>query len=67
MYPGDDNLPGGGQALWDFGTWSHYPFESGWIVVNTIDRGVFVVRMSKFKGRGYGKRWLEPRGGDVGR
>ena len=61
VYPTDDNLPGGGDALWDAGTWSHYTFKSGWIVVNTIDRGVFVVKLSKFKGRGYGKRWVKPR------
>ncbi|KAJ4357471.1 uncharacterized protein N0V89_002047 [Didymosphaeria variabile] len=61
VYPGDDDLPGGGEALWDFGTWSHFTFPSGWIVVNTIDRGVFVVKMSKFKGRGHGKRWVKPR------
>jgi choice-of-anchor B domain-containing protein len=63
VYPPDDALPGGGEALWDFGTWSHYSFPSGWIVVNTIDRGAFVVKMSKFKGRGYGKRWVGRIGG----
>lgn len=56
VYPGDDNLPGGGEANWDFGTWSHYSFrESGWIVVNTIDRGAFVVRMNS----GYGRRGMQ--------
>jgi choice-of-anchor B domain-containing protein len=58
VYPGDDNLPGGGEAQWEFGTWSHYSFPSGWIVINTIDRGAFVVKLTKFKGRGYGKRWV---------
>lgn len=58
VYPPDDNLEGGGEALWDFGTWSHYTFQSGWIVVNTIDRGAFVVKMSKFKGLAHGKRWV---------
>lgn len=53
-YPEDDNLPGGGQAVWDSGTWSHFTFPSGYIVINTIDRGPFVVKMNKFKGRGKG-------------
>ncbi|PSN71312.1 hypothetical protein BS50DRAFT_518295 [Corynespora cassiicola Philippines] len=57
VFPGDDNERGGGLATWDFGTWSHFPFKSGWIVVNTIDRGVFVVKMSKFKGAGHGSHW----------
>jgi choice-of-anchor B domain-containing protein len=59
VYPGDDNFPGGGQALWDAGTWSHFTLPSGYIVINTIDRGAFVVKMSKFKGRGYGKRHVK--------
>lgn len=62
VYPEDDNLEGGGEALWDFGTWSHFTFPSGYIVVNTIDRGAFVVKLSKFKGQGYGKRHVK-RGG----
>lgn len=57
VYPGDDNLEGGGEALWDFGTWSHFTFPSGNIVINTIDRGAFVVKLSKFHKRGFGKRW----------
>ncbi|KAF2260017.1 hypothetical protein CC78DRAFT_502275 [Lojkania enalia] len=59
VYPGDDDLEGGGQAVWDAGTWSHYTFPSGFIVVNTIDRGAFVVKMNKFRWRGMGKRHLE--------
>ncbi|CZT14738.1 uncharacterized protein RCC_00701 [Ramularia collo-cygni] len=55
IYPEDDNLPGGGIVDY-VGTWSHYTFPSGWIVVNTIERGAFLVRMSKFKLRGFGKR-----------
>ncbi|KAH7127221.1 hypothetical protein B0J11DRAFT_297905 [Dendryphion nanum] len=58
VYPGDDDLPGGGAAVWEGGTWSHYTFKSGWIAINTIDRGVFLVRLNKFKGRGFGKRQL---------
>lgn len=44
IYPEDDSLPGGG--LVDFvGTWGHYPFfPSGYIVINTIERGAFVVK-----------------------
>lgn len=44
IYPEDDDLPGGGVL--DFvGTWGHYPFfPSGFIVVNTIERGAFVVK-----------------------
>ncbi|KAF7187892.1 hypothetical protein HII31_10792 [Pseudocercospora fuligena] len=56
VYPPDDDQPGGGIATWDFGTWSHYTFPSGYIVVNTIDRGPFVVKMSQFSARGFGKR-----------
>ncbi|SMQ55114.1 unnamed protein product [Zymoseptoria tritici ST99CH_3D7] len=56
VYPEDDENEGGGIADWSFGTWSHYSFESGWIVINTIDRGAFVVKMAKFAGRGKGKK-----------
>ncbi|KAF2642940.1 hypothetical protein P280DRAFT_488139 [Massarina eburnea CBS 473.64] len=55
VYPPDDVLPGGGEAIWDFGTWSHFSFGSGFVAVNTIDRGVFVVKLSKFEKRGFGK------------
>ncbi len=45
-HPEDDHLPGGGNVTFT-GTWSHYPFfASGFIVVNTIDRGAFVVKRS---------------------
>jgi choice-of-anchor B domain-containing protein len=44
IYPEDDALEGGGVIDW-VGTWSHYPyFKSGFIVVNTIERGAFVVK-----------------------
>jgi hypothetical protein len=52
VYPPDDVKPGGGDALWDAGTWSHYTFPSGYTVINTIDRGVFVVKPKWGKGRG---------------
>lgn len=56
VYPPDDSKPGAGDALWDGGTWSAFTFEkSGFVVVNTIDRGVFVVRQTG--GRGKGKYW----------
>lgn len=44
VYPEDDNRANGGSV--DFvGTWSHYPFfKSGYILVNTIERGAFVVK-----------------------
>ncbi|KAK4226001.1 hypothetical protein QBC38DRAFT_481565 [Podospora fimiseda] len=47
IYPEDDNEPNGGVI--DFvGTWSHYPFfKSGYILINTIERGAFVVKRSK--------------------
>jgi len=45
-YPEDDSLPGGGNITFT-GSWSNYPFfKSGFIVINTIDRGVFVVKQS---------------------
>ncbi|KAK0625114.1 hypothetical protein B0T17DRAFT_558289 [Bombardia bombarda] len=44
VHPEDDNEPGGGAVTFT-GTWSHYPFfPSGYIVINTIDRGAFVVK-----------------------
>jgi choice-of-anchor B domain-containing protein len=55
VYPPDDNQPGGGDALWDGGTWSAFTFPSGFVVVQTIDRGTFVVRQQGGKGRG--KYW----------
>lgn len=44
IFPEDDVEPGGGVI--DFvGTWSHYGnFASGNILINTIERGAFVVR-----------------------
>lgn len=59
IYPEDDNTDG----LVDFvGTWSHYAgFPSGYIMINTIERGVFVVKMNKFGKKGHGKWWNKPR------
>ncbi|KAF2179488.1 hypothetical protein K469DRAFT_595703 [Zopfia rhizophila CBS 207.26] len=44
VYPEDDNQPGGGVV--DFvGTWSSYAyFKSGYIFVNTIERGGFILK-----------------------
>ncbi|KAK3689700.1 hypothetical protein B0T22DRAFT_423075 [Podospora appendiculata] len=43
-HPEDDSAPGGGNITFT-GTWSHYPFfPSGFIVINTMDRGAFVVK-----------------------
>ncbi len=45
-YPEDDHLPGGGNVTFT-GSWSNYPyFPSGFIVINTMDRGAFVVKRS---------------------
>jgi choice-of-anchor B domain-containing protein len=52
VFPGDDAVAGGGQALWDAGTWSHYTFPSGYTVINTIDRGAFVVKPTFGRGKG---------------
>ncbi|KAI5867927.1 hypothetical protein GGS23DRAFT_591737 [Durotheca rogersii] len=46
IYPEDDNAEGGGQIAFQ-GTWSHYPyFKSGYILINTIERGAYVVKFS---------------------
>ncbi|KAI0377089.1 hypothetical protein F5Y04DRAFT_191057 [Hypomontagnella monticulosa] len=46
IYPEDDDFEGGGQIEFQ-GTWSHYPyFESGYIMINTIERGAYVVKRS---------------------
>ncbi|KAL0958576.1 hypothetical protein HGRIS_000714 [Hohenbuehelia grisea] len=43
--PEDDNEPGRGLVKF-WGTWANYPyFPSGYIVVNTMDRGAFVVKL----------------------
>ncbi|KAM3420199.1 hypothetical protein BST61_g3490 [Cercospora zeina] len=57
-YPQDDSQPGGGVPDWTFGTWSHYSFPSGWIVINTIDRGPFVVKLNNFNKRGFGSEYV---------
>ncbi|KAL3420395.1 hypothetical protein PVAG01_08894 [Phlyctema vagabunda] len=46
IYPEDDEAPGGGIV--DFvGTWSSYAFfKSGYILINTIERGAFIVKLT---------------------
>jgi choice-of-anchor B domain-containing protein len=46
IYPEDDTAPGGGIVKYS-GTWSSYAyFKSGYIFINTIERGAFVVKMT---------------------
>ena len=63
IYPEDDELPNGGVL--DFvGTWSSYAFfESGFIFVNTIERGAFVVKMQGHEGRAKGRKSGKVKGG----
>jgi hypothetical protein len=45
VHPEDDAI--GGEASFG-GVWSTYPyFESGYILVNTLERGLFVVKLNK--------------------
>src|SRR3954452_18753219 len=47
IYPEDDGVEGGGIIDF-FGTWGSYPyFKSGFIFVNTQERGVFLMKMTK--------------------
>ncbi|KAL6710360.1 hypothetical protein ACN47E_009306 [Coniothyrium glycines] len=50
IYPEDDNQTGGGSV--DFvGTWSSYAlFKSGHILVNTMERGAFILKFQAGKG-----------------
>ncbi|KAK6068766.1 hypothetical protein SCUP234_11029 [Seiridium cupressi] len=44
IFPEDDDAEDGGIIEFE-GTWSHYPFfKSGFILINTIERGAFVVK-----------------------
>ncbi|KFA73896.1 hypothetical protein S40288_00935 [Stachybotrys chartarum IBT 40288] len=46
IYPEDDGLEGGGIIEF-LGTWSSYAyFKSGYIFINTIERGAFTVRLT---------------------
>lgn len=47
IYPEDDAEPGGG-AIQFSGSWSSYAyFKSGFIFVNTIERGAYLVKMTR--------------------
>ena len=47
VYPEDDLMPGGGATAFS-GSWSSYAmFESGFIFINTIERGGYLVKMTK--------------------
>lgn len=61
IFPEDDQEPNGG--IIDFvGTWSHFAgFKSGYIFVNGIERGGFVVKMKQFDKRGRGRHYVKPR------
>lgn len=47
IYPEDDLLPGGGIVEFS-GSWSSYAmFDSGFIFINTIERGGYLVKMPR--------------------
>jgi len=47
IYPEDDTATGGGNVAF-VGTWSSYAyFKSGYIFINTIERGAWVVKLTK--------------------
>lgn len=47
IHPEDDHLPGGGEVS-NFGTWSSYAmFKSGFIFINTIERGGYLAKITK--------------------
>ncbi|ROT38943.1 hypothetical protein SODALDRAFT_276544 [Sodiomyces alkalinus F11] len=47
IYPEDDDLPGGGIIEFS-GSWSSYAmFPSGFVFINTIERGGYLVKMTK--------------------
>lgn len=59
IYPEDDASDGSIDFV---GTWSHYAgYPSGNILVNTIERGAFVVKMAGFEKRARGAHWRNPR------
>ncbi|KAF2150000.1 hypothetical protein K461DRAFT_230630 [Myriangium duriaei CBS 260.36] len=51
VFPDDDSAPGGGTVEFQ-GSWSHYAnFPSGNILVNTIERGAYVVKNPNVEGQ----------------
>ncbi|KAF2228205.1 hypothetical protein BDZ85DRAFT_187852 [Elsinoe ampelina] len=54
IYPEDDLAEGGGLVAF-LGTWSSYAyFKSGYIYINTIERGSFIVKMTSKRCPGQG-------------
>ncbi|KAF4550236.1 Hypothetical protein D9617_18g034270 [Elsinoe fawcettii] len=54
IYPEDDTAEGGGLVAF-LGTWSSYAqFKSGYIYINTIERGSFIVKMTSKQCPGQG-------------
>lgn len=51
IHPEDDAV--GGQVVFT-GTWSHFLFPSGYILVNTIERGAFITKIARGRGSGRG-------------
>lgn len=55
IYPEDDAQGGIVEFV---GTWSNYLFPSGYVFVNTIERGGFILKLNEKAGGGRGKgRW----------
>ncbi len=54
IYPEDN---GDGDLVEFVGTWSNYLFPSGYVVVNCIERGAFVLKLSTHQGKAQGKFW----------
>ncbi|KAG8622854.1 hypothetical protein KVT40_009365 [Elsinoe batatas] len=51
IFPDDDKAAGGGNVAFT-GTWSHYAgFPSGNILINTIERGVYIVKNPNVTGQ----------------
>lgn len=47
IFPEDDHLPGGGNISFS-GSWSSYAYlKNGFVFVNTIERGAYLVKMTK--------------------
>lgn len=47
IYPEDDAVGGIVQFV---GTWSHFLFPSGFVLINTIERGAFIVKLANGRG-----------------
>ena len=61
VYPEDDALPKNGTLTY-VGSWSHYAgYPSGHVMINTIERGVFIVKRNDVDGLGRGRHYRKPR------